>query len=105
MRLKPGDTAPPFQATDLEGRLIELSDFRGKNLLLAFFRYASCPLCNLRINALIRHHDALQVFGLDIVAVFQSPPDRLRQYAGRQQPPFALVPDPDDGISTLYRDD
>ena len=98
MRLESGNTAPVFETRDLENRPVRLADFRGQNLLLAFFRYASCPLCNLRISELIRHHADLQQRGLHVVAFFQSPPERLRQYVGRQSPPFPLVPDPDHGI-------
>ena len=59
MRLTFGDTAPAFETTSIDGRPIRLDDFRGQKLLLAFFRYASCPLCNLRISELIRHHTEL----------------------------------------------
>ena len=30
--------APDFELTDIDGRLIRLSDFRGKNIVLAFLR-------------------------------------------------------------------
>lgn len=102
MRLKPGDTAPPFETTTIDGRPIRLDRYRGQKLLLAFFRYASCPLCNLRISELIRHHAELKMQGLHIVAIFQSPPERLPQYAGRQEPPFPLIADPDCRLYRLY---
>jgi len=102
MRLKRGDAAPVFNAVDLAGRTVRLAEWRGRNLLLSFFRYASCPLCNLRISELIRHHSELRQQGLHILAFFQSPPERLRQYAARQDPPFPLVADPDHRIYRLY---
>ena len=36
-----GDTAPDFELVDHEGTKHKLSDFRGKRVLLSFFRYAS----------------------------------------------------------------
>lgn len=102
MRLKTGDMAPPFHTLDLDGQPIHLSDYHGRKLLLAFFRYASCPLCNLRLSELIRHHADLGAHGLSILAVFQSPPERLRQYTDRQGPSFPLVADPDHRIYHLY---
>ena len=36
-----GDTAPDFELFDHEGTRHKLSDFRGKRVLLSFFRYAS----------------------------------------------------------------
>lgn len=100
MHLKSGDTAPLFDAVTMDGRPIRLSDFRGRKLLLAFFRYASCPLCNLRLSELIRFQPELQAQGLQILSVFQSPLERLQHYAGRQRPPFPVIADPD---HILYR--
>lgn len=102
MRLKTGNTAPSFETNDMDGRPIQLADFRGQKLLLAFFRYASCPLCNLRISELIRYQPELQMQGLQILAIFQSPLERLQQYAGRQRPPFAMIADPDCRLYRLY---
>jgi len=36
-RLKKGDAAPDFRLPDQDGRLVGLSDFRGKKLLIYFF--------------------------------------------------------------------
>jgi len=41
MTLKPGQLAPPFQTSDMAGQNISLADYKGKRLLLSFFRYAS----------------------------------------------------------------
>ena len=60
MRLKALSKAPCFQTIDTQGRQISLGQKRTKPLFLAFFRYASCPLCNLRISELIRNYDELQ---------------------------------------------
>jgi len=35
-----GDTAPDFELVDHEGTKYKLSDFRGRRVLLSFFRYA-----------------------------------------------------------------
>jgi peroxiredoxin Q/BCP len=39
--LKAGDPAPDFEATDHHGRLVKLSDFRGKKVVLWFFPKAN----------------------------------------------------------------
>jgi peroxiredoxin Q/BCP len=101
-RLQPGQPAEDFQVEDIFGRPVRLIDFKGRKLLLAFFRYASCPLCNLRISSLIREYETLQAKGLDVVAFFQSPSDSIRQYVGRQDAPFPIVADPDRVIYKLY---
>jgi thioredoxin-dependent peroxiredoxin len=100
MRIQSGDKAKDFTVRDLNGNPLALQDFKGKKLMLSFFRYASCPFCNLRIHDLIVRHASLEKQGLSLVAVFQSPEESIRQYAGKQNPPFPIIPDP---ARELYR--
>lgn len=104
-RLRLGERAPDFETRDWRGEPIALytTDSAGTQphlTLLSFFRYASCPLCNLRVQELIRAHDTLAARGIRLLALFQSPAERIAHYVGRQSPPFPLIPDP--GL-TLYR--
>ncbi len=95
MKLLEGQPAKDFATEDILGNPIALRDYRGNRLMLSFFRYASCPLCNLRIHHLIEQYPALNAKGLRIIAVFQSPPESIRHYAGRQDPPFSIIADPE----------
>ena len=36
--LHPGEAAPEFELTDPQGRVVRLSDYRGKPIVLAFLR-------------------------------------------------------------------
>jgi len=54
----------------------------------------------LRVRKLIEKFSFFQEKGLEVVTVFQSPPESIRKYVGRQNPPFPVVPDP---RHTLYR--
>lgn len=101
-RLLPGQRAPVFRASDLNNQMIDLASQQGDKVLLCFFRYASCPLCNLRISELIREHDHLTEHGIRVLAVFQSPAEKLHQYVGRQAPPFAIIPDPQTRLYQRY---
>jgi len=47
MRLKPGTTAPFFQAEALSGKTVSLEDYKNKVLLVKFYRFATCPICIL----------------------------------------------------------
>ena len=95
-----GDVAPPLDATDLDGHRVSLAGLRGGPVLVAFFRYASCPLCNLRVHELRRAWPRLQARGLRIVAVFQSPAEVMRRHVARHATEFPFVADP--GLQ-LYR--
>jgi hypothetical protein len=79
MRLKSGDSAVPFSAETIEGKRISLDMFAGKLLLLMFYRYASCPMCNLRIRDFAQHYPGLHERGLEVSR-------RLLPFTGSQQP-------------------
>lgn len=81
MRLKTGDQAIPFSADTIDGKTISLAEFAGKPLLLRFYRYASCPMCNLRIRDFAQHYPQLHARGLEVVAVFHSPARNIRTHA------------------------
>ncbi len=51
-RLTAGNIAPDFTVTDVKGKTISLSDYKGKAVLLVFLRYAGCPWCNLALHRL-----------------------------------------------------
>ncbi len=102
MRLQVGMRAPIFDAASWDGTTIRLADFEGRKLWLAFFRYASCPLCNLQVRDLIQRYPDLASRGLAIAAVFQSPAASIAEYVGRQRPPFPLLADPGEGLYRLY---
>ena len=94
MRLKPDDKAIPFSIETPEGRTISLEQFAGKPLMLMFFRYASCPMCNLRLRDFAKNYPGLHERGLEVVTFFHSHARNIRANAGKQDYPFHLVADP-----------
>lgn len=102
MRLNPGDKAIPFSAETIEGKTISLEFFAGKPLLLMFYRYASCPMCNLRLRDFAQHYPRLHERGLEVVAFFHSPARNIRRNAGKGHYPFHLVPDSQFNVYRSY---
>lgn len=95
-------SAPNFVLKDIEGNLINLRSYQGKKVLLSFFRYASCPFCNLRVHELIQRYPHFQSAGLSIITVFESPLSQIRRYVGRQKPPFPIIADPQRRLYQQY---
>ena len=102
MKLQAGQPARDFQVTDIHGNPVRLNDYAGKKLMLSFYRYASCPLCNLRVHDLIRHQPEFRARGLHMLAVFQSPAESIQRYVGKQLAPFPIVADPARSLYRLY---
>lgn len=102
MRLKPGQPAPIFIGRDMYERTVSLAQYQGRKVLLSFHRAAVCPLCNLRLRYLIDRYDTYRRQGLEIIAFFESSPERARHYLERQRPPFPIIPDLGREVYSLY---
>jgi len=101
-KLQPVSKAPLFQVTDQHGKRVSLEQYRGRKVLISFFRYSACALCNLRIQHFIERYPAWQRQSLDIIAFFESPEINLQAYVGKQNPPFPLIADPSAVIYDQY---
>lgn len=101
MRLKERESAPLFRVEDTEAEIFDMYKPKNKPLMLAFFRYASCPLCNLRVHELIENYDKYKD-KIEIVLIFQSPKEKIAQYVGRQEIPYCILPDPQKRLYRLY---
>lgn len=103
-RWKVGQTVPDFSFTDSDGNA---STFKNKlkegKVYLTFYRYASCPFCNLRVHQVIQRAEEFKAAGLVVVGVFESGKKIYDKYAGKQKPPFTIILDPDKKIYQLFR--
>jgi peroxiredoxin Q/BCP len=90
-----------FHTLDIYGRPVALADYRGKRVMLSFFRNAGCPFCNLRIYELTHRYRAWQAQSLEVIAVFSSPTDDVLRYVAKHPRPFRMVSDP--GLSIYHR--
>ena len=70
--------------------------------MLSFYRYAACPFCNLRIHRLSEKYPDWQHRGPEAIAIFHSPAKNILKYAGKQSPPFPIIPDPGKKLYHLY---
>lgn len=94
-KIKEGQVAPTFVVVDSKGDTINIEKYKGKKVFLAFFRYASCPVCNFRMNEIIQNHDSIKAKGYEFIAVFESNNQTLQEYLTETQVPFPVVGDPD----------
>lgn len=94
-KIKEGQVAPTFIVVDSKGDTINTEKLKGKKVFLAFFRYASCPVCNFRMNEIIQNHDSIKAKGYEFITVFESNNQTLQQYLTETQVPFPVIGDPD----------
>src|SRR5215510_9465080 len=67
MRLTTGSPAPDFAAESIGGRRVSLEQLRGRPLLLKFYRFATCPVCNLHMHQFILDHAKVEEAGLTTI--------------------------------------
>ena len=93
-KLKEGQLAPTFVVVGAKGDTINIEKLKGKKVFLAFFRYASCPVCNFRMNEIIQNYEAIQSKGYVFIAVFESSNTTLQDYLKETEVPFPIIGDP-----------
>lgn len=103
MKLNNSVKAPIFNRKDIFGRTINLEDYKDKKLLIAFFRHAGCPFCNLRVHALTKVHQELKEKGLEMLFFFESS-DKilLRSTFHKEVSPIPLISDSKKEIYDQY---
>lgn len=62
-----GDEAPDFQLPDINMKMQKLSDYRGKEVILAFFPAAESPVCTKEMCALRDSFDELKKYDTQVL--------------------------------------
>ncbi|MCZ0997399.1 peroxiredoxin-like family protein [Streptomyces mirabilis] len=74
--LSVGDPAPRFRLPSATGRTVALDDLLALGpVVLAFYRGAWCPYCNIALRALQQHHTDITARGARLVAISPQIPD------------------------------
>jgi thioredoxin-dependent peroxiredoxin len=103
MKLKKGQKAPLFTTLDIWGNQFNLGESTNQKILLSFFRYAECALCNLRISEIRRHQEAFKNSNIRFIAIFQSPATSLHEsVVDKHLFNFTIISDPHHVLYNLY---
>ena len=100
--IKPGQQAPDFSLYDSDKQKVNLSDLRGRNVLLLFFPQAftgTCTkeLCSTRDNIGLYNETNARVLGVSVDSIFT-----LARYKEDQHLNFSLLSDFNKEISAAY---
>ena len=87
-----GGTAPEFSLPAIDGSTFNMADVKGKRVILTFFRFSSCPLCNMRIRRIIQRWDEFSDDAV-MVAVFDAKIGDLQKRMKKHNAPFIVVAD------------
>ena len=102
MRLTPPCPSIDFSTQDIYGKPITPNEYKGKKVMLAFFRDAACPFCNFRVYELTQQYKTWKDKNIEVIAVFSSPADEVRRYVAKHPRPFRMVSDTDLNLYNQY---
>jgi thioredoxin-dependent peroxiredoxin len=94
--------APDFTITDVNGKMVDLSEYKGKKVILCFYRNVGCPICNLRFHQLEEMAPRLKVNNTIVISVYESSAENMKKYLDGKSTYSVMVPNPDLSLYNKY---
>ena len=92
MKLQKGDIITEINLPSIDGKNFSFNKIKGKKTLLTFYRFATCPFCNLRIHEIINRYEELGK-NFEMVAIFSSTKEHLSKTMKKHNAPFTILAD------------
>ena len=93
--LEVGTKAPEFALPDKEGKLVRLSDFLGKKVILYFYPKDNTPGCTRQACAFARNYEAFQEKNAVVIGISKDSAASHLKFAQKYELPFVLLSDPE----------
>ena len=93
--MKIGDIAPDFILPDQNGRMVSLSEFRGRSVVLYFYPKDNTPGCTRQACAFGQNYDEFARRGVTVIGVSKDGVESHRKFADKYALPFILLSDPE----------
>ena len=102
MPISDGVNAPEFSLPDENGDIHDLSEFRGKPLILYFYPKDDTPGCTIEACNFRDDYSAYQAANVEIVGVSPDLPKKHAKFKEKYDLPFTLLSDEDHKVCDLY---
>ncbi|WP_185806871.1 peroxiredoxin family protein [Bacillus salinus] len=96
-----GTKAQDFELQTLDGKLVKLSDYQGKKVLLNFWA-TWCPPCKVEIPEMIRFYEENQE-DIEILAVNLDPKSDVKAFANDYSMNFPILLDEGSRVQRMYQ--
>jgi len=101
-QLKVGDKAPAFSLPSDQGKMISLSDFRGKNLVIYFYPKDDTPGCTVQACSFRDNISEIRKLGAEVVGVSLDPIKSHEKFRDKFKLSFPLLADENIEMSKAY---
>lgn len=94
--------APDFSSVDESGNAINLSDYKGKKLVLYFYPKDDTPGCTAEACSFRDNYQEIREKGIEILGVSADEPKKHLKFISKYALPFKLVSDIDKVVCNAY---
>lgn len=94
--------APSFKAKDQNGKLISLSDYKGKKVILYFYPEDDTPTCTVQACNLRDNFGLLKQRGFIVLGVSPDEEKKHKKFENKYELPFTLIADTAHAIIDKY---
>lgn len=100
--MKIGDEAPDFTLKDGEGRDWQLSDFRGKTVVMIFYPADNSPVCTKQLCSIGENWEKYQKTGAEVVGISTDSVETHQGFSQKFNFPFPLLADENGEVIEKY---
>jgi peroxiredoxin Q/BCP len=100
--LKPGDSAPDFDALTTEGKRVSLKDYRGRKLVMYFYPMDDTPGCTKQACSLRDHNAEIAAKGAAVLGVSTQDEQSHQAFTKKYHLNFPLLADTDGKVGRAY---
>ena len=100
--IEQGEQAPDFTLPDQDGNAVQLSDFRGRPVVLYFYPKADTPGCTTQACGIRDHRADYEAAGAVVLGVSPDSVKDVKKFADKQSLDFRLLADEDHAVCELY---
>ena len=97
-----GQTSPDFNLPDQDGNERKLSEFRGKNVLLAFYPFDFSPVCTLEFGCFEQDLSQLNNLGAQVLGISVDSKYSHKEFSQKLGLTFPLLSDFGREVCKLY---
>ncbi len=93
-----GDQAPDFALKNQDGKIVRLSDFRGRKVVLFAYPKAGTSGCTTQACGLRDQFPRIESANAVVLGLSPDAPDDLRKWKDQERLPYDLLSDPDHAV-------
>lgn len=102
MTLTAGAPAPTFALPDAYGQPVDLTEFRGRNVVVYFYPKAETPGCTTEACDFRDNLASLQGAGYSVVGISPDTPEELAAFSSNHGLSYPLLSDADNAVAKAW---